>query len=626
MPQIVIGTAGHIDHGKTTLVKCLTGTDTDRLREEQERGMTIDLGFAFLNDEITIIDVPGHEKFIRNMVAGVSAIDAALLTIAADDGIMPQTQEHLDILSILGVPTGVVAITKTDLIDDSEWLDLLEEEIEEFLAGTFLDSASIFRVSGETGEGVEKLKDALLGLSASSKEKRDRGFFRMFADRAFSMKGFGTVATGTVTGGSLRVGEEVEILPSLAKSKVRGLQSHGHDVDGVELGDRAAMNLSHAEKGALKRGSQLAEIGFLKPSDSIGVSFTLLERTDREIKHQQRVRVHIGTEEILGRIYFVEEGRKRCVAGETAVALVRLEREAAAAVEDPFILRFYSPAESVGGGTVVDPRPPTLFKHTRPWLASLAGKTYSERLEKFFERAARKPMTLSEWSGRWQVSAARFREEISDLETVEFGNTGQSYITLLPLVEAQRDEYVTSVESLLKQRTYRRGVPQEDLRNSLGFSRPLFDWLTRGLEKESKVQIDGGTITLSGYTVSLSADDEALTERLVLVLKKSGFTPPALGDLAEEASANGTDVVPLLHILKDQGEACQISGKLWYHREVIDELRSSLRDRIGNGNEFSVTEFKDLTRTSRKHAIPLLEYLDSQRITDRVGDKRILLS
>ena len=439
MSQTVIGTAGHIDHGKTTLVKALTGTDTDRLREEQERGMTIDLGFAFLSDEITIIDVPGHEKFIRNMVAGVSAIDAALLTIAADDGIMPQTREHFDILSILGVPAGVVALNKIDLVDDPEWLDLLEEEIREFLAGSFMEGAPIVRVSGETSEGVEQLRSVLLNIADASKERRDRGFFRLFADRAFSMKGFGSVVTGTVTGGLLKSGANVELLPALAHAKVRGLQSHGESVAEVARGDRAAVNLSQIEKGALKRGSQLAEKGFLKPSKVLGISFSLLERTERRVKHQQRVRLHIGTEEVLGRIFFVEEGRKKCEAGETTVALVRLEQEVAAAVDDSFILRFYSPAETIGGGTIVDPAPPVRLKAARPWLAGLVNKSSEERLEKFFEQAASEPLTLSEWTRRWQVSLKKFTEDSSHLETIQFGNSGDPYLTHQSVVDGQME-------------------------------------------------------------------------------------------------------------------------------------------------------------------------------------------
>ncbi|MFQ6676625.1 MAG: selenocysteine-specific translation elongation factor, partial [Fidelibacterota bacterium] len=288
MRQVVIGTAGHIDHGKTTLVKALTGTDTDRLPQEKMREMTIDLGFAFLTDNITIIDVPGHERFIRNMVAGVSTVDIALVTVAADDGIMPQTREHIDILRLLGVSSGCIALTKTDLVEDAGWLDLLEEEIKEYVRGSFLEGAPIVRVSGETGEGVELLREVLLTLSRKARVKTDRGFFRMFVDRVFTLKGIGTVVTGTVVGGSLRKGEDVEILPGGEIRKVRGLQSHERDVPSVSLGDRAAVNLSRVDRSDLRRGSQLVGPGFMTSTRNVGAHLSVLGGTTRRIRHEQR--------------------------------------------------------------------------------------------------------------------------------------------------------------------------------------------------------------------------------------------------------------------------------------------------------------------------------------------------
>ncbi|SUZ63664.1 uncharacterized protein METZ01_LOCUS16518, partial [marine metagenome] len=297
-----------------------------------------------------------------------------------------------------------------------------------------------------------------------------------------------------------------------------------------------------------------------------------------------------------------------------------------AAVDDSFILRFYSPAETIGGGTVVDPAPPVRLKAARPWLAGLVNKSSDERLEKFFEQAASEPLTLSEWTRRWQVSLEKFTEDSSHLETVQFGNSGDPYLTLQSVVDGQMESYLSQVEGLLKKRSTRRGVPQEDLRKSLGFSRPLFDWLTGRLQDDSKVQMESGNITLRGYTVTLSKDDEAITHKLRDILKTSGYTPPVLVELAEEVGANGTDIVPLLHILKDRGETCQVSSKLWYHNEVMNKLQDALKSSFGDSGGFSVGQFKKLTNTSRKHAIPLLEYLDSQRFTDRDGDRRVFLS
>ncbi|MDP7558703.1 MAG: selenocysteine-specific translation elongation factor, partial [Candidatus Marinimicrobia bacterium] len=327
MTQIVIGTAGHIDHGKTALVKALTGTDTDRLPEEQRRGMTIDLGFAFLSDNITIIDVPGHEKFIRNMVAGVSTVDIALLTIAADDGIMPQTREHLDILRLLNIRLGCIALTKCDLAESDEWLELLKEEISDFVQDAFQDSVPIVRTSAETGEGVEDLRNVLTDLAGKAVERNDRGFFRQSVDRVFSMKGFGTVVTGTVSSGSAKVGDRLEIVPGNVKAKIRGLQSHGKDVKSVKPGDRSAVNLSGVERHHLKRGSQIVSAGFLEPLTSFGAEIKMTTGTKRKLKHEQRVRIHLGTDEVMGRVLIVSsDGQKSINPGESATVLIRLEK------------------------------------------------------------------------------------------------------------------------------------------------------------------------------------------------------------------------------------------------------------------------------------------------------------
>jgi len=341
------------------------------------------------------------------------------------------------------------------------------------------------------------------------------------------------------------------------------------------------------------------------------------------VKHQQRIRLHIGTEEVLGRILFVEKGRRRCEAGETVTALVQLESPVAAAVEDPFIIRFYSPAESIGGGRVIDPSPPSRFKTARLWLEALSGKGEEERLELFFEQSVSRPLTLSGWTRRWQTSSEKFMVAARHFKTVQFGNTGDPFITLERAVEKQLEQLPEAVEKLLARRTTRRGIPREDLRKSLGFSRPLFDWLTEQLSKDGKIQVESGNITLSGYNVTLSSEDDAITRKLTEILKQSGCTPPMLSELKEQSGANGADIVPLLHILKDRGEALKISDKLWFHSAVVEKLQSDLRAKFGDAGGFDVGQFKELSHTSRKHAIPLLEYFDRRKFTNRDGDRRV---
>ncbi|MBT6517974.1 MAG: selenocysteine-specific translation elongation factor, partial [Candidatus Marinimicrobia bacterium] len=352
MSQVVVGTAGHIDHGKTSLVKALTGTNTDQLAEEKKRGMTIDLGFAYLTENITIIDVPGHEKFIRNMAAGAANIHFGLLVIAADDGVMPQTREHLNILTLLGVNKGIVALTKTDLVNDSEWLDLVELDISELLDDIGFDSISIHRINNLTGDGVEGLKSDILSLAENYQSKSSSVQFRLNVDRVFSKTGFGTVVTGTVQNGSAQNGDDIEILPSGIKTKIRGIQTHGGATKTVLSGDRAALNLSHVKSSDLTRGTVLAIPDCLQSSNRILANISMTNSTDWIIKNKQRLRFHMGTSEILGRV-----SGKKLEKGQSGNVIIDLESPVAVAMDDRFIVRSYSPMDTIAGGLVIDPKP-----------------------------------------------------------------------------------------------------------------------------------------------------------------------------------------------------------------------------------------------------------------------------
>ena len=368
MSQVVIGTAGHIDHGKTALVKALTGTNTDRLAEEQARGMTIDLGFAFLTENITIIDVPGHEKFIRNMVSGVSTIQIGLFVIAADDGVMPQTIEHLQILSLLQIPQGVIALTKTDIADE-EWTDLVEDDIRQLCKGTFLENAPIIRTSIANDSGIEDLRKILLEQAEKVHDKIDRGFFRLQVDRSFIKTGFGSVVTGTVISGELNKGDEVQILPAEKTGRVRGLQSHGKTIDTVRLGDRAAVNIAGLDKKDLWRGAELVSAGWLKPTLQIIANISMIPKTKWLIKSKQRVRIHIGTQELLARVVLLKSPQK---ADESGNALIQFETPAVVAMDDRFVIRSYSPMDTIGGGIVLDANPKGNIKSQRLWAKELS--------------------------------------------------------------------------------------------------------------------------------------------------------------------------------------------------------------------------------------------------------------
>ncbi len=623
MPQIVIGTAGHIDHGKTVLVKALTGTDTDSHPEEKERGMTIDLGFAFLTDDITVIDVPGHEKFIRNMVAGASTIDIALLTIASDDGIMPQTREHLDILKLLGVQTGCIAITKIDLIEESEWLDLLEEEIVEYVQDSFLDNAPIIRVSSVTGEGVEELRKILLNIAGQVKEKKDRGFFRLCVDRVFTKKGFGTVVTGTVVSGSLSTGEEVEILPNGIVTKVRALQSHAREVRSVKTGDRAAINLAKIECRNLKRGTVIASCGMLQTTTAIGVEISLISSTLRRLKHEQRIRVHLGTDEILGRVFLAGK-KKELKAGESSPALIKLESPIVPAVDDPVIIRFYSPAETMGGGKVIDANPPPKWKMGKKWLSDIFGLSSEERFKKFLKESTNFPLTVMDWTHRWQLSEGNIKTLAEKVDVIRFGLDENPYILLCSSVDGHKDRLIGFLETFHSRNPYKKGTRREELIQKMDVSLPLYDFLTESLKSDGKVEIDDGFIRLAGFQIQLESDDLAITQKVENHLLDSGFTLLSSSEIATLQNVPISHLLQLLHILKNDNKIVEINRDLWIHIENLKSLKLKVRQFFENNTKMSVVDFKSFTNTTRKHAIPLLEYLDKHGVTVRDGNVRIL--
>jgi len=626
MTQIVIGTAGHIDHGKTALVKALTGTDTDRLPEEQRRGMTIDLGFAFLSDNITIIDVPGHEKFIRNMVAGVSTVDIALLTIAADDGIMPQTREHLDILRLLNVRLGCIALTKCDLAESDEWLELLKEEISDFVQDAFQDSVPIVRTSAETGEGVEDLRNVLTDLAGKAVERNDRGFFRQSVDRVFSMKGFGTVVTGTVSSGSAKVGDRLEIVPGNVKAKIRGLQSHGKDVKSVKPGDRSAVNLSGVERHHLKRGSQIVSAGFLEPLTSFGAEIKMTTGTKRKLKHEQRVRIHLGTDEVMGRVLIVSsDGQKSINPGESATVLIRLEKPIPVTIGDQFIIRLYSPPETLGGGSVIDTHPPRKWKAAAKWLTELTHLSEDDRTALFLERNDSNPKTVSEWGKRFQLGETELKSRLDGLKLIRFGDDQNPFLSLSHLVEKQKSDIMKTVGEFHEKATYRLGVPSDELRQNLKYSEPLFDYLTELLVEDGLVKEKDGLIQAGGHKIKLSEEDQNLAQQVSNLLEKFGTTPPNLSDLSSELGQSVKKILEILHVLKSEGKVTEITRDLWYFSNVLKDMESSVRNFFEAHDGMEVTDFKKLTGTTRKHAIPLLEYLDKHDVTFRDGNKRVLV-
>ena len=607
--QIVVGTAGHIDHGKTALVKALTGTDTDRLAEEKARGMTIDLGFAYLDQSITIIDVPGHEKFIRNMVAGVSTIHIALLVIAADDGIMPQTKEHLHILKLLGVKQGIIALTNTDLADDHDWIDLVELEIQDLVADTFLKDAPIVRTSIETGEGTETLKQTILTQSKNIETELDRGFFHLPVDRVFSKKGFGSVVTGTVLSGKTKIGSDLEIIPGNEKAKVRGIQTHGTETSSVKMGDRAAINLAGTDLNELYRGTVIADPYWVNSTEKLIAHVTLIEDTRWKLKNRQRVHLHLGTAEVVARAVMQDP----LEAGQSGNALFYLEKPIAALMDERFIIRSLSPMETIGGCVVLDSNPIPIRKELKLWTASLQ-ESPSERFKQFVSQYWKSPKSLGNWARHFQTTESQVKNWI---KSEEIKNEKGFLFT-----SEKRDESMEYIREVLtqfhKENPYKKSLSQDRLKDATHFST---NWLSYILDYmgDELINVEGG-FALKSHSVVLSDSDASLAKILEDSVKQAGY---AILNAKELSSENPKITLEILYILKGEGKIIEVGRGLWIHGDVLDKLKDDLCLFFTANPQLNVSDFKTITNTTRKSAIPLLEYCDKHGLTERVGNSRI---
>ena len=615
MTQIVIGTAGHIDHGKTALVKALTGINTDQLKEEKSRGITIDLGFAHLNEKITIIDVPGHEKFIRNMVSGVSTINIALLVIAADDGVMPQTREHLQILLLLGIPHCVIALTKTDMINDPDWVDLVEMDIKDLLESTHYKSAPIIRTSVSPESGIIALRQIILDEAEKVKLTLDRGFFRLPVDRMFIKTGFGVVVTGTVISGSLSVGDEIDCLPIGKQCKVRSIQSHGENVQSVEMGDRAAINVVGIEKDEVGRGSDLIETGRIKPTTNLIAHIQLIKGIRWELKSKQRVRIHLGTSEVLGRVTIAQ---KRIKSGESGNVYIRLENPLVTAMDDRFVMRSYSPMETIGGGVVLDTNPNGNWKEIRHWKTDLSLKK-SKRYLQFIDRFWKQPKSKEEWRKIFHCSTQELQDFFSDNNLVM---DNKMVIDLEKFNHAQKI-LVKRIEKYHQDVPYRKSISNDFLQKELKFSGKFLNIvITQCIEKNTIKKMDSG-FALKNHEISLSPDDQRKADLISKYLNQCLFEPQSLLTIQDKIQLKPDFVLELLHVLKGQGKSIELSNGLWLSNPNFDKLKEKLNVYFSSRDSLSVSEFKFLTHLTRKTAIPFLEFLDKNRFTDREGNVRV---
>ncbi|HYV25322.1 MAG TPA: selenocysteine-specific translation elongation factor [Pyrinomonadaceae bacterium] len=634
MKSIIVGTAGHIDHGKTALVRALTGIDADRLPEEKRRGITIDIGFAELDlGEVRIgfVDVPGHERFVKNMLAGAHGIDAVALIIAADESVMPQTREHFDICRLLGVSKGLIILTKKDLVD-AELLQLARAEAEDLVKGSFLEGARIVDLSSRTGDGIDEVKQALRELGADVPERSSDYIARLPIDRSFTMKGFGAVVTGTLIAGAIREGDDLDLLPIDTRVRVRGVQVHGSAVKQAVAGQRTAINLAGIESAAIERGMILVQPGRLRTTQIVDASITVLPDAPRALRSRQRVRVHLGAAEVLARVRVLEsEGEIK--PGARGFAQLRFESPIVAVLGDRFILRAYSPQMTIGGGVILDP---FASKHrsrelssARERLTLLAGGDHSQQLAQYIIGEGRLGITKSELAAR-----TAWRDEVieSALQPAAIAkSTVRLETTLLgrEVYDGLKSAIVREIESHHKREPLARGLPKEILHDRFfaGASTEVFREAIAQMEKDGAFTSEKEIVKLRDHARELSAEDTKAKDKLEAAYRNAGVAPPALADAFKNAGLDNTRGRKILQLILDSGSLVKVHGDMLFHREALDALIQKLRARAVTQPDRSIDvgAFKELAGISRKYAIPLLEYFDRQRVTRREGDRRTVL-
>ena len=626
--HVVVGTAGHIDHGKSALVKALTGTDPDRLKEEKERGMTTDLGFAFLGDNVTVIDVPGHEKFVRHMLAGASTVDVVMLVVAADDGVMPQTREHFDICRLMGIGRGMVVINKADLADD-DWLELVRQDVAELVAGTFLDRAPVVAASAVTGRGVDEVRAALDALVAEVRERRDRGVFRMPVDRSFVIKGFGTVVAGTVLSGSCKVGDRLELLPGRQEVKVRGVQRHNQPVDRAVVGDRAALNLAGLPREEVGRGSVVATPGYYTPTVLLNATLTLLPRADRPLRNMTRVRVHVGTSEVMGRAVILDQ--KQLAPGEEGLVQLRLEEPVVCDWNDHYVLRSYSPQHTIGGGIILEPSAAKERRFDGTTLTRLAAQRSGDSravVEQTLVRNgldARTPEALARSLAMTDAELAGHLAELENAgQATRFRFEGREYLVHRDGLAQGRERVIAALDEFHRQSPYRVGLKRPELRARAGrgFSVPLFDQVVAALLEAGELADDGGRLRRAGHELRLKPEEKELFDTAAAAVRAGGFSPPdldtALGGAKKQVAERVRTALFETGLLVDVGES------VVFHRDAIAEARELLLDLFSRNSELAATDVRQALGTTRRYAIPLLNHFDSIGLTQRRGEKRVM--
>jgi len=632
MKQLILGTAGHIDHGKTTLIKALTGIDTDRLEEEKKRGISIELGFAHMTlpsgQRLGIIDVPGHERFVKNMLAGATGIDIVLLVIAADDSVMPQTEEHLAIVDLLGIKEGVVALTKADLVDE-EWLPLVEDETKKLLSKTSLKNAPVIPVSGKTGMGLDRLKEELDNIAQRIVPKKDRSPFRLPVDRVFSMSGAGTVITGTLWSGEIKLDERAHVYPVNKEVRIRSIQIHGKKADKAVAGQRVALNLVGLDKDDIDRGDVILAPGFLSPGYMFDGQLKLLESAPKELKNRTRIRLHHGTSEVLGRVVLTD--REVLKPGNTAFVQLRLESPIVPKYNDNFVIRSYSPIQTIGGGRILD-------SHPVKYRAS--HKDFGERCQILSEGDPEPiiELYLKEAKGfiteeRLWVRSELDKDQVKDALAAIKGSGKVAF-----LVIDKQDNYILKDKFDALEKNFEGFLNENFKKNKLNpwvakhiIKQQLFDWMSdkefdvfvAHLQKAGKIVVDKAQIAHAKAQVTVGKEDEKLLSSIKKKITDGRYGPPETTFLAKEMGLDLKKVNALADLLVREHKLVRVAQNMYFDAELIEQAKAEIKSKF-SGKQIGPSDAREILDTSRKYIIPILSYFDMIGVTRRIGETRVV--
>ncbi len=633
MKQIILGTAGHIDHGKTSLIKKITGTDTDRLKEEKLRGITIELGFALLKlpggQHLGIVDVPGHEKFVKNMVAGATGIDIVVMVIAADEGVMPQTREHMEICSLLGIQHGFVALTKTDMVDE-EWMELALDDVREFTEGTFLEDQPIIPVSSVSGEGIPELLDTLDQLTSKIPDHPPSGLFRLPVDRVFTMKGFGTVITGSLVSGHVNTGDTIVIYPSMVTSKIRGIQVHNQSTDTAEAGQRTAINFQGLEKTSINRGEVLAFPDTLKPSFMVDVSFKYLESNKKPLKYRTQVRFHTGTSEVLG--YLILLDRDELNPGDTVAAQLRFDTPVIVVRDDRFVIRSCSPVRTIGGGQILNPVPKKhkrFNEETNKGLQGILDLGPEDLGSYYISEAGLNGVSLRDLLIMTNLPAKKLDNYLQTLLSkkiiIQLDKENKIYIHSINFNQLVIN-FLESLKNYHEINPLKAGMPKEELKTRIlaNLNPKLFTLVINQTTKSNEIIVEEDTVRLATHTVSLQANQTDIKNTIIETYKEAKLQPPYFRELNKNLDIDDSQAKEVLMLLVEEGLIIKVKEDLFFDTEAVEELKSRLVDFLSKKDEITTPQFKEMTGASRKYAIPLIEYFDSNKVTLRIGDIRKL--